>query len=243
MTMRDDFYIACIFAAVICAPTVWGEERGSSISDYDDCAEIKINLDSNVKEFTAAEKTALMDEAFYESLAKFDRCQTASGSDSGGSESGSFASTFGEQAASSEDSSSDTDTMKSVASASVLGMETTGSGSDISDKITEDSAQSAASLSVSSTKVEGKAAGNTEKTVVMNSPSLKVDNLSFKVDKNSPLDNGKLPEDIPPSDNDSALQAQIRAAAIAERDPKRKAALWNEYRKHKGLSQVEEKPE
>ena len=234
--MRDDFYIACIFAAVICAPIVWGEEGGTSISDYDDCAEIKINLDSNVKELTAAEKAALMDEALYESLVRFDRCQTASGSDSGGDESGSFAPTFGEQAVSSEGSSSDTDTMKSVASASVSGMETADSGNDGSDKTTEDSVQSAVSLSVSGTKVGDKAAGNTEEAVVLNSPSL-------KVDKNPPLDNGKLPEDIPPSDNDSALQAQIRAAAIAERDLKRKAALWNEYRKHKGLSQVEEKPE
>ena len=47
--------------------------------------------------------------------------------------------------------------------------------------------------------------------------------------------NGKLPEDIPPANNDSVLEAQIRQAAINETDPDTKAKLWNEYRKYKGL--------
>lgn len=49
------------------------------------------------------------------------------------------------------------------------------------------------------------------------------------------LDNGKLPEDIPPADNDSALEAQIRKAAIEETDPELKKRLWDEYRRYKGL--------
>ena len=49
--------------------------------------------------------------------------------------------------------------------------------------------------------------------------------------------NGKLPEDIPSADNDSALAAQIRHAAENETDPVKKAQLWNEYRKYKGLPQ------
>ena len=52
------------------------------------------------------------------------------------------------------------------------------------------------------------------------------------------LNNGKLPEDIPPSDNDSVLEAQIRQAAIDEPDPELKKKLWNEYRRYKGLPQV-----
>ena len=49
------------------------------------------------------------------------------------------------------------------------------------------------------------------------------------------LDNGKIPEDLMNADNDSVLQAQIRQAAINEKDPKLKAKLWNEYRKYKGI--------
>ncbi len=64
-----------------------------------------------------------------------------------------------------------------------------------------------------------------------------------KTDNGSPsgisLDNGKIPEDLINADNDSVLQAQIRQAAINEKDPKLKAKLWNEYRKYKGKPQVE----
>ena len=43
--------------------------------------------------------------------------------------------------------------------------------------------------------------------------------------------NGKVPDDIPPADNDSVLAAQIRRAAENETDPTKKEQLWNEYRK------------
>jgi len=52
-------------------------------------------------------------------------------------------------------------------------------------------------------------------------------------------DNGKIPEDIPSADNDSVLEAQIRQAAMNEKDPEIRAKLWDEYRKYKGKSQVE----
>ncbi|HFD11796.1 MAG TPA: hypothetical protein ENJ32_04935 [Crenotrichaceae bacterium] len=47
--------------------------------------------------------------------------------------------------------------------------------------------------------------------------------------------NGKTPEDIPGADNDDVIAAQIRLAAEIETDPDKKAKLWNEYRKYKGL--------
>lgn len=53
------------------------------------------------------------------------------------------------------------------------------------------------------------------------------------------LNNGKLPEDIPSANNDSVLEAQIRQAAINEKDPVIQKKLWNEYRKYKGLPKVE----
>jgi len=52
------------------------------------------------------------------------------------------------------------------------------------------------------------------------------------------LNNGKIPEDIPPADNDSVLEAQIREAAQNETDPEIRNKLWNEYRKYKGLPLV-----
>ena len=53
------------------------------------------------------------------------------------------------------------------------------------------------------------------------------------------LDNGKIPEDLLYADNDSVLQAQIRKAAINEKDPQVRAKLWNEYRKYKSKPKVE----
>ena len=46
---------------------------------------------------------------------------------------------------------------------------------------------------------------------------------------------GAIPKDIPSPDNDSVLEAQIRRAAMEETDPERKAMLWDEYRRYKGL--------
>lgn len=53
------------------------------------------------------------------------------------------------------------------------------------------------------------------------------------------LTNGKIPDDIPNADNDSAFEVQIRAAAMAETDPDTQKNLWNEYRKYKGLPEQE----
>ena len=49
--------------------------------------------------------------------------------------------------------------------------------------------------------------------------------------------NGKQPDDIPSANNDSALAAQIRRAAVNETDPIKKKLLWDEYRKYKGLTE------
>lgn len=50
-----------------------------------------------------------------------------------------------------------------------------------------------------------------------------------------PMGPGRVPQDIPPADNDDALARQIRAAAEAESDPNKRKRLWNEYRKYKKL--------
>ncbi|MDB2528968.1 hypothetical protein N9X93_05850 [Alphaproteobacteria bacterium] len=53
------------------------------------------------------------------------------------------------------------------------------------------------------------------------------------------LTNGKIPDDIPETGNDSVFEAQIRAAAMAETDPNTQKNLWNEYRRYKGLLEKE----
>ena len=51
--------------------------------------------------------------------------------------------------------------------------------------------------------------------------------------------NGKIPDDIPSADNDTVLEKQIRQAAINETDPEKKAKLWDEYRKYKGIPKTQ----
>lgn len=47
------------------------------------------------------------------------------------------------------------------------------------------------------------------------------------------VNNGAIPKDIPPADNDSILQQQIREAAMKEKDPEKRKKLWEMYRKYK----------
>ena len=55
------------------------------------------------------------------------------------------------------------------------------------------------------------------------------------------LDEGEM-KDIPAADNDSVLAAQIRAAAEREQDPQKRACLWKEYRRYKGLPEKSGEP-
>lgn len=48
--------------------------------------------------------------------------------------------------------------------------------------------------------------------------------------------NGARPKDIPVTDNDDVIAAQIRLAAEIEKNPEKKQKLWNEYRKYKGIA-------
>lgn len=52
----------------------------------------------------------------------------------------------------------------------------------------------------------------------------------------------KVPEDIPPAENDDIIAQQFRQAAIDETDPDTKEKLWNEYRRYKNLP-VQDSPE
>lgn len=63
-----------------------------------------------------------------------------------------------------------------------------------------------------------------------------MDDLEITESDTKGKENGtQAPDDIPPSDNDSIFEKQIREAAENETDPEVRERLWNEYRKYKGL--------
>ncbi len=64
------------------------EAEDTSASSYDDCTRIELDLEAAAGALTDEEKIALMDREFYESLARFDRCQASFSSDDGGGSDG-----------------------------------------------------------------------------------------------------------------------------------------------------------
>ena len=75
--------------------------------------------------------------------------------------------------------------------------------------------------------------GDSETAAVTSRPQMQ------QAEPDQRLTNGKIPDDIPETGNDSVFEAQIRAAAMAETDPNTQKNLWNEYRRYKGLPEQE----
>ncbi|TNE36451.1 MAG: hypothetical protein EP348_07035 [Alphaproteobacteria bacterium] len=101
------------------------------------------------------------------------------------------------------------------------------------------SANSTAASGIQGTDAAKKSAGDRPDAAAagVNSGNAAGDNQASagKLPENSAMANGKLPEDIPSADNDTILQQKVREAAMNEPDPEKKAKLWNEYRKLKGI--------
>lgn len=210
-----------VIASLLLMSAAWGGDDNAPASDYDDCSRVEIEYEEDGKVLTAAERTARMDKAFYESLARFERCQTSLSSGGGSDANGGNGSAGeGGNAGNSADSGDGSDgSVQSVPSSSVSGTE-------------PDRDQKEAAV-----QDDGMA-----RETALQSPQTGTERQSGDMPGS-----GKLPEDIPPSDNDSVLEAQIRAAAEAEKDPEKREKLWNEYRRYKNLparkSTMEEKPQ
>ncbi len=214
-----------------------------SIGDSIDCTDVSVDFSDNPN-LTREERLSLMDRAFFESLNKFELCQAAremaSSSASGGGAGGAGA---GGQAGG--------------GSGGVQGTEGSDSAEGANGQAGEFSDMSGGVESVASSSMSGTEAKPVEPTDLDIPPSeggmqgSESDGQMQSSKKGSQggvntdsggaemkaAKNGAIPKDIPSSANDDALAAQIRYAAENETDPKKKAQLWNEYRKYKGLPQ------
>ena len=200
------FHILLGAAALLLAGPVYAQTTGSG---SEGCSNSGIAYQTPDDQLTRAERIAQLDRAFYDSLAKFERCANRPpASAAQGGSGGSGADGGGAQQA-------------SVPSSSASGTESA------ADEVTEPAPVASQSASGTTEVPQGTAAGNVDQEAGTDTA------LANPV----PL-NGALPSDIPPSDNDSALQAQIRRAALVESDPTVKALIWNQYRKSKGLPEV-----
>lgn len=216
-----------------------------------DCTEVTVDY-ADDPNLTREERIARMDRAFQRSLSRFEECQSEragnGGGPGGGTGSGDGGSNGSGEIKGTESAGAD------AADGEASGAETSTAASDISGPDAPAEAPSSSGASTASSDVTGDEPAVTASTApgtTSPNPDGKWtrpdDAESTPSSEDSAADeepvreaartpgSGKVPEDIPPADNDSALEAQIRQAAIEETDPELKKRLWDEYRRYKGL--------
>ena len=171
-----------------------------------DCSDTDVHF-VDQSDWTPSERLEAMDKAFFDSINRFELCNLSSQSTSTSASGNNQASNAsGDTATDSTDFSEDRETgFNSVASPSI-------SGTDIASP----------SLPPS----------DFPENIGLNENS---NNNAVTSSAGSSASSGTKPEDIPDADNDDLVAAQIRRAAEIEQDPVKKAKLWHEYRKYKGL--------
>lgn len=162
---------------------------------------------------TREERIAAMNAAFLDSINQFEECMLSTNSSGagGGAQGG-------------------------VTGSGGAGSQTL-SGTEDSDGEASAGLNSVAAGGVSGTETEPVDAGKVAEILNNNKPPMEdVERIdSSTVARSGPGGSGKAPEDIPEANNDDVIAAQIRLAAEIETDPEKKAKLWNEYRKYKGI--------
>ncbi len=167
---------------------------------------------------TLEEKIERMDQALFDSLSRFDACQdqlsgsATAAANAGGGDAG---------------TGTGTGTGDSVASSDMSGEEAAS---------VDDNGGSLASVPMSAAEPESENQGDPQGGHLDDPPAPEEGQAGSGGAIGA--ENGKIPEDIPPADNDSVLEAQIRQAAINETDPEIKAKLWDEYRRYKGIKPI-----
>lgn len=191
-----------------------------SAEQRSDCTDIAIDYTDNAT-LTAQEQATAMERAFYDSLNKYDSCLTEEDDPSNTASNGAAQGGSGGGGASGSISGTGTGS-----GAGSVASETSSAGAVASSGISGNQKQ------IEAEKHEGDAQGDLQQdSQSTEDPDPQQENTQAAII----LRNGKTPDDIPATDNDSLLESRIREAAEKETDPETKAKLWNEYRKYKGL--------
>lgn len=194
-----------------------------------DCEPRAVRIGGEERPLARAERIARMDEAFHDSLARFDECRSAAAA-AGGREDTADAGTVGGNpgTAGTGSGTANAGSGASVESAPAQGIR--------GDEAPEPGGTAAATRKTRAPDggalVESVPAQGVQGTEPRESGETAA---ATKAAWASPPGSGRIPDDIPDPDNDSVLAAQIRRAAMEETDPRLQAELWNEYRRYKGL--------
>ena len=247
--------LACLLA--VASGPAWAQSTPSSSASASrdagtlshDCTDVTVDYTDDAN-LTREERIARMDRAFQRSLSRFEECQSeraGTGGGTGGAQgSGAGSGAGGGELSGTEGSGS--------AGSESDGGETSTAASDISGPDAPVDAPASSGASTAASDVTGDEPTVTAATTPDTNASSAGGKWAPPEDAESPPSpedstageepvreaartpgSGKVPEDIPPADNDSALEAQIRQAAIEETDPELKKRLWDEYRRYKGL--------
>ncbi len=194
------------------------EALGSAI----DCSKIDIDYVDR-PEMTQQERLEVMNNAFFESVNRFELCnlsaQTSSQSDSTN------------QQQQSADSGSGQAGEEGNGQEGGQGNEGEMQGAESNEMAME----SVASPLMTGTELESAETSFESSDAPSDESQIIEKELDESVAAYTGGKNGALPEDIPDVNNDDAVAAQIKRAAEIEKDPVKKEKLWNEYRKYKGL--------
>ena len=178
-----------------------------------DCTEMAIDYQYDPR-LSDAENLALMERLFYQSLEKFDYCQTmraAAANQDDGQAGGNGDGEGMIDDTATESQPGDVQGTRAAIAESGTGNKSTPSGLSGTQPVFDDSA----AQPMTEPGLEA-----SERMVSDHWPEKTV---------------STIPKDIPPADNDDMLATQIRQAAIEEPDPEVQARLWDEYRSYKGL--------
>ena len=212
-------------------------------ADEGDCPIVMPNFD-NMMLLTREERIQLMDQALRDALAQVQDCrqtisdvqkQDNSNSDNSNNSdnANAGADSNAEQADNAESEQGDSQNQQTATPSGEL------SGSEVSDDLGEQTDTRTSEIATPSGELSGTELPTTRQPenegAISGSPEDYPSTLSTTEDDKKTLSNGKLPEDIPPADNDDIIAKQIREAALAEPDPQKQEKLWNEYRRYKGI--------
>ena len=225
---RGRLPLPCAMAAGLVIAAAVAAHTGATGS----CAPEAVHADTEGQPLTRAERIARMDRAFYDSLARFDECQSAAAGTGAATGAGAAATAAGRNGGGA-DGGTDGDSAGTGGGASVESVAAEGIQGAESPEAPETTADgtSVDGTSADDASIESVAAGDVQGTEAPEDG----ERTAADTDRPPAAGPGRTPDDIPAPDNDSVLEAQIRRAAMEETDPRIRAELWNEYRKYKGL--------
>lgn len=242
MISSKQLYSSYVLLAMICLYSSDHMANTGTSADAVNCSQVNIDYIER-SNMTDAERLAEMDKAFFTSINRFKLCDPTDPTDQSATSSASTNETS--QADDAASIAKETDTSKPT-EADRTGENNAGESAQESAIDVTEISTSPDELpieSIASPLITGTESESVESAIPPVSSPVPTDNV---VNNNQPkkratsqttanLARGTIPTDIPDVDNDDVVAQQIRLAAETEKDDIKKAKLWNEYRKYKGL--------